>query len=148
MDLRSNDYCWNSNKEDTLLSSGLRLVMNSHHRKDGKWLIDEGSIDCVTKTEQMSLPVFPVVILQTAYIAGRLKKGIYTKVKPCFFTKSVRFVRAELTSFFPESSSQGLQCGHGFRACSFRNTGNKFNFHTFGDEKTEQMKKFDEICQI
>ena len=33
------------------MSVGPRLVMNSQHRKDGKWSTDKGSIDSVTKTE-------------------------------------------------------------------------------------------------
>ena len=35
----------------SLLSFGPRLVMNMHHRKDGKWCNGKDPIDSVTKTE-------------------------------------------------------------------------------------------------
>ena len=92
----------------SLLSFVPRLVMNSHHRKDGKWSIDKGSIDSVTKkeaNEPSRLSGGDSFIQYRAYIAGRLKKGNYTKVKPCFDTKSVRFGRTELSLFLAESSS-------------------------------------------
>ena len=79
--------------------------------------MDKESIDSVTKTEANEpsrLSGGDFFITYRAYIAGRLKHGNCTKVKPCFFTKSVRFGRAELPLIFPESSSRDLQSGHGF----------------------------------
>ena len=111
--------------------------MNSHHRKDGKWSIDKGSIDSVTKkeaNEPSRLSSADSFIHYRAYIAGRFKKGNYTKVKPCFDTKSVRFGRTELSLRLSKSSSRDLQSGHGFEACSFKNKRKKLNFHTFGSQ--------------
>ena len=51
--------------------------------------------------------------------------------------------------FFPCSKSRDLQSGHGFRACSLKNKGEKLDFHIFGGHKTNKIKeKFDEIGQI
>ena len=55
--------------------------------------------------------------------------------------------------FFPCSKSRDLGPEHGFRACSFKNKGNKLDFHIFGVQKMKkkktkkQMKKLDEIGQ-
>ena len=57
-----------------------------------------------------------------------------TGVKPCFFAKSVRFGRTEL-------STRDLQFEHGFKACSFKNKGNKLDFHTFGGEQMTKQKR-------
>ena len=43
--------------------------------------------------------------------------------------------------FFPCSKSRDLQSEHGFRACSFKNKGNKLDFHTFSDQKAEKKRK-------
>ena len=66
----------------SLLSFGLRLVMNSHHRKYGKWSINKESIDSVTKTEANEPSRFSggdSFITHRACIAGRLKKEITQK---------------------------------------------------------------------
>ena len=63
----------------SLLSFGPRLVMNSHHQKDGKWSIDEGSIDSVTKPEANEPCRFSggdSFITHRAYIVDRLKRCI------------------------------------------------------------------------
>ena len=80
-------------------------------------------------------------IAHRAYTAGRFKKGNYTKVKPCFFTKSVRCGRAKLSFLFAEPSSRDLHFGHGFRALSFKNKRNKLDFHTSGGFKEPKTKK-------
>ena len=65
------------------------------------------------------------------------------KTRPCFFTKSVKFRFGELSIGLSCSKSRDLQSEHGFRACSFKNKGEKLDFHTFGGQqsitKTEQL---------
>ena len=50
--------------------------------------------------------------------------------------------------FFPCSKLRDLGPEHGFRACSFKNKGNIFNVHNFGDKKRNRMKQNDEIGQM
>ena len=51
--------------------------------------------------------------------------------------------------FFPCSKSRDLGPEHGFRACSFKNKGNKSDFHIFGGQKTNKIReKLNEIGQI
>ena len=56
-------------------------------------------------------------------------KTVFTKCQPCFFTKSVRFGRTELSICRICAESRDLQSGHGFRACSFKTKRKKLNFH-------------------
>ena len=50
--------------------------------------------------------------------------------------------------FFPCSKSRDLGPEHGFRACSFKNKGNKLDFHIFGVNKKQKMKNLEEIGQM
>ena len=100
----------------------------------------------------MSLPVFPVVILSsnTEHISRvAWKKATEQKVRPCFFTKSVKFKSFEVFFRPIESSRRDLQSEHGFEACSLKNKGKMLDFLSFGGQKSEKKtKKFDEIGQI
>ena len=86
-----------------LLSFVPRLVMNSHHWKDGKGSIDKGSIDSVTKkkaNEPSRLSGGDSFHPLPSIYRGSLKKRQLhksAKVKPCFVNKSVRFGRTELS---------------------------------------------------
>ena len=77
-------------------------------------------------------------ITHRAYIVGRLRKGNYTLVKPCFFTKSDRFGRTELSISRICAESRDLEFEHGFRACSLRDKRNKSDFHILGGQKTKK----------
>ena len=85
----------------SLLSLCLRLVMESSPLD--RWdMVNRQGINrfSVTKMETNEPSRFSSadsLITHRAYIEGPLKKGNYTKVKPCFFTKSVRFGRTELS---------------------------------------------------
>ncbi len=85
----------------------------------------------------MSLPVFPVVILSsnTEHISRvAWKKATEQKVRPCFFTKSVKFRSFEVFLVPIESSRRDLQSGHGFEACFWKNKRKMLDFHTFGGQ--------------
>ena len=78
-----------------------------------------------------------------------LGEGFRRMSRPSFVTKSVRFGRTELLFFFPCSKSRDLGPEHGFRACSFKNKGQKSDFHIFGGQKTNKIReKLNEIGQI
>ena len=48
-------------------------------------------------------------------------KTVFTKSQPCFFTKSVRFGRTELSICRICAEWRDLQSEHDFRACSLKN---------------------------
>ena len=62
-------------------------------------------------------------------------------MRPCFFTKSVKFKSFEVFLVPFESSRRDLESEHGFEACSLKNKGNNLDFHTFGGQKVKKKTK-------
>ena len=120
---------------DSLLSFCPRLVMNGHHRTDGKWSRD--------KDQNGGKWAFPFVQWWLLHHMPTINRVSPKEVKsePCFFTKTVRFGREKLSLFFLESSSRVLQPGHGFRACSFKSERKHLDFHMFGVKKRKKLKQ-------
>ena len=88
----------------------------------------------------------PLVIRNPGY---RRHGSNHKKSRPCFFTKSVKFGFGELSISRICAESRDLQSEHGFRACSFKNKGNKLDFHILGVKKpTKKTKKWNEIGQM
>ena len=71
-----------------LVSFCLRLLMNDHHWKDGKWFKGKEPIDSVTKkeaNEPFRVSGGDSFITHRTYIAGRLEKDTNTKSATLFF---------------------------------------------------------------
>ena len=62
-------------------------------------------------------------------------------MRPCFFTKSVKFRSFEVFLVPFESSRRDLESEHGFEACSLKNKGNNLDFRTFGGQQSEKKNE-------
>ena len=94
------------------------------------------------KFKDMSMTRETLVIRNPGY---RRHGSNHKKSGPCFFTKSIKFGRTELSICRSCADSRDLQSEHGFRACSFKSKGKKLEFHTFGGEtnatKSEKVER-------
>ena len=96
------------------------------------------------KDVYLSMTREPLVIQNPGY---HRQGSNHKQVQACFVTVNSGF--GELSICASCSKSRDLQSEHGFRACSFQDKGNKLDFHTFWDQRTEtKTEKWDEIGRI